>query len=66
MEEISHMVKEAIWDADKKEWYIIFDYTHGEDGDFVSLIDNNQDMIYMNASDIEKHKFYRQKPEKYK
>ena len=61
MEEISHMVKEAIWDADKKEWYIIFDYTHGEDGDFVSLIDNNQDMIYMNASDIEKHKFYSEK-----
>ena len=62
-EEISHMVKEAIWDKDKKEWYIIFDYTHGEDGDFVSLIDNNQDMIYMNASEIEQHKFYSEKLE---
>lgn len=62
-EKISHMVKEAIWDKDKKEWYIIFDYTHGEDGDFVSLIDNNQDMIYMNASEIEQHKFYSEKIE---
>ena len=56
-------MKKEYWDKDKKEWYIIFDYTHGEDGDFVSLIDNNQDMIYMNASEIEQHKFYSEKIE---
>lgn len=63
MQEIYSMVKEAVWSLYKKEWYIIFDYVHGEDGDFVSLIDNNQDMIYLNKNDVIKFNFYRNKQE---
>ena len=61
MNEISGMIKEPIWNSGNKQWYLIFDYVRGNEGDFFSVVDNNQDIYYMNKDFLMDEPFYHMK-----
>lgn len=58
IQEFSHIKKEPVWSNKSQEWFIVFDYIYGNKGDFVSLIDKNQELIYINKDTIIKEEFY--------
>ena len=53
------MVEQPVFNSNTGKWNIVFDYTKGEEGDFVSLMDPLGDIYYLHERELPKYPLYR-------
>ena len=58
-DDLMTMVEQPVFNSNTGKWNIVFDYTKGEEGDFVSLMDPLGDIYYLHERELPKYPLYR-------
>ena len=58
-DDLMTMIEQPVFNSNTGKWNIVFDYTKGEEGDFVSLMDPMGDIYYLHERELPKYPLYR-------
>jgi len=58
-DDLMTMIEQPVFNSNTGKWNIVFDYTKGEEGDFVSLMDPLGDIYYLHERELPKYPLYR-------